>query len=68
MQSRSPLCIHSYIKRIDEVVEGSGMGLFLYWGPFAEDSAAKLKKSQLNVCTVYVYCVLCTLFLPVAEI
>ncbi len=28
------------------------------WGPLAEDSAAKLKRSQLNVCTVY--CILCT--------
>jgi hypothetical protein len=32
------------------------------WGlPLAEDSAAKLKRSQLNVCIVYVYCVRCTL-------
>jgi hypothetical protein len=31
---------------------------FPYWGPLAEDCAAKLKRSQLNVCTVYVYCVL----------
>jgi hypothetical protein len=38
------------------------------WGPLAEDSAAKLKRSQLSVCTVYVYCVLCTLFSPAAEI
>jgi hypothetical protein len=38
------------------------------WGPLAEDSASKLKKSQLNVCTVYVYCVRCTLFPPVAKI
>jgi hypothetical protein len=28
------------------------MGLFLI-GPLAEDSATKLKRSQLNVCTVY---------------
>jgi hypothetical protein len=33
------------------------MGLSLIAGPLAEDSAAKLKRSQLNVCTVYVYCV-----------
>jgi hypothetical protein len=26
---------------------------FPYCGPLAEDSAAKLKKGQLNVCTVY---------------
>jgi hypothetical protein len=31
---------------------------FPYWGPLAEVSAAKLKRSQQNVCTVYVYCVL----------
>jgi hypothetical protein len=42
-------------------------GAFPDRGPLAEDSAAKLKKSQLNVCTVYVYCVRCTLFPPVAE-
>jgi hypothetical protein len=36
-------------------------------GPLAEDSAAKLKRSQLNVCTVYVYCVRCTLFPPAAD-
>ncbi len=36
-------------------------------GPLAEDSATKLKRDQLNVCTVYV-CVWCTLFLPAAEI
>jgi hypothetical protein len=30
--------------------------------PLAEDSAAKLKRSQLNVCTVYVSSVLCILF------
>jgi hypothetical protein len=35
-------------------MEGSGMhGAFPDRGPLAEDSAAKLKKSQLNVCTVY---------------
>jgi hypothetical protein len=34
-------------------------GAFPDCGPLAEDSAAKLKKSQLNVCTVY-----CVLFLP----
>ena len=28
-------------------------GAFPDRGPLAEDSAAKLKKSQLNVCTVY---------------
>ncbi len=43
-------------------------GAFPDWGPLAEDSAAKLKSSQLNVCTVYAYCVQCTLFPPVAEI
>ncbi len=48
-------------------MDGSGVGLFLIWGPLAEDSAAKLKRSQLNVCTVYIYCVRCTLFPPVAE-
>jgi hypothetical protein len=43
------------------------VGLFLigghYRGPLAEDSAAKLKRSQLNNWTVYVSCVLCTLSL-----
>ncbi len=33
---------------------GSGVGLFLI-GPLAEDSATKLKRGQLNVCTVHVY-------------
>jgi hypothetical protein len=37
-------------------------GAFPDWGPLAEDSAAKLKRSQLNVCTMYVFCVRCTLF------
>ncbi len=55
------------IYRLDEGVEGSGMGLFLIGGPLTEDSAAKLKKSQLNVCTVYVYCVY-SILPPVAEI
>ncbi len=32
-------------------------GAFPDCGPLAEDSAAKLKRSQLIVCTVYVYCV-----------
>ncbi len=43
-------------------------GAFPDWGPLAEDSAAKLKRSQLSVCTVCVYCVRCTLFPLVAEI
>jgi hypothetical protein len=43
------------------------MGAFPDWGPLAEDSAAKLKRSQLNLCTVYVYCVRCTLFPPETE-
>ncbi len=38
------------------------------WGPLAEDSATKLKGGQLNVFTVYVFCVWSTLFPPVAEI
>ncbi len=29
---------------------------FPYWGPLAGDSA-KLKRSQLNVCTLYINCV-----------
>jgi hypothetical protein len=37
------------------------------YSSFVHDSAAKLKRSQLIVCTVYVYCVLCTLFPSVAE-
>jgi hypothetical protein len=38
----------------DEVVIGSGMdGAFPDCGPMAEDSATKLKRGQLNVCTVY---------------
>jgi hypothetical protein len=45
------------------------MGLFSDWGPLAEDSAAKIKRDQQNVCTVYEYCVCCTLLPPsVAEI
>ncbi len=33
-------------------------GAFPNWGPLAKDSATKLKRGHLNVCTVYVYCVL----------
>ncbi len=36
-------------------------GAFPDCGPLAEDSAAKLKRDQLNVCQ---YCVWCTLFPP----
>ncbi len=43
-------------------------GAFLMGGPLAEDSVTKLKSGQLNVCTVYVYCVWCTLFPLVTEI
>jgi hypothetical protein len=50
---------------MDEGVVGSGIGLFLIWGPLAEDSATKLKRGQLSVCTVSVYCVWCIFFLPV---
>ncbi len=58
---------HWYIQyRLDEGVEGSGLGLFLIGGHLLK-IAARLKRSQLNVCTVYVYCVRCTLFPPVAE-
>jgi hypothetical protein len=39
--------------RLDVGVIGSGMGAFPVCGPLAKDSAAKLKRSQLNVCTVY---------------
>jgi hypothetical protein len=39
--------------RLDEGVVGSGVGLFPHSGPLAEDSAAKLTRSQLNVCTFY---------------
>ncbi len=53
---------------IDEGVLGIGMGHFLIVGHWPKDSATKLKGGQLNVCTVYVYCVWCTLFPPVAEI
>ncbi len=28
-------------------------GAFPNWGPLAEDSATKLKRGQLNVCTVF---------------
>jgi hypothetical protein len=46
------------VYRLDEGVEGSGMGLLLIGGPLAEDSATKLKRGQINVsilcmCTVY---------------
>jgi hypothetical protein len=37
---------------IDEGVVGSGIGLFLLWA-LAENSATKLKRGQLNVCTLY---------------
>jgi hypothetical protein len=43
-------------------------GAFPDWGPLAKDSATKLKRGLLNVYTVHVYCVWCTLFPPVAEI
>jgi hypothetical protein len=43
-------------------------GAFPDCGLLAEDSATKLKRNHLNVCTVYVYCVCCTLFPPAAEI
>ncbi len=43
-------------------------GAFPEWKPLAEDSATKLKRGELNVCTVYVYWVWCTLFPTVAEI
>jgi hypothetical protein len=38
------------------------------WATVAEDSATKLKRAQLNVCTVYVYRVWCTLLPPATEI
>ncbi len=34
---------------VEEAGEGSGMGLCLIGGPFAEYSAAKLKRVQLNI-------------------
>jgi hypothetical protein len=43
------------------------MVLFPDCRPLAEDTAAKLKRSQLKVCTVYVYCIRCTLFTTAAE-
>ncbi len=43
-------------------------GAFPDSGPLAEDSATKLKRSQLNVCTMYVYGVLFHPPPPVAEI
>ncbi len=49
---------------LDEGVVESGIVLFL----LAEDSAAKLKRGQLNVYSEYVYCVRCTLFPLTAEI
>ncbi len=39
-------------------------GAFPDFGPLAEDSATKLKKAQLNVCTV---CGIGTLFFPATE-
>jgi hypothetical protein len=36
-----------YCRYIDEGVEGSDMGLFMIWGPLAEDSATKLKRCVL---------------------
>jgi hypothetical protein len=56
--------------RLEEGGVGSGMGLSLIVGhcPLAEDSAAKLKRNQLNVCTDRVFCVRCTLLTPAAEI
>jgi hypothetical protein len=51
------------------------MGLFPDCGGHSpKDSTSKLKRGQLNVCTVrygtvrYVFCVWCTLFPPAAEI
>ncbi len=44
------------IYRLDEGVVGSRSGTygaFSDYGPLAEDSAAKLKRSQLNVCTLF---------------
>ncbi len=43
-------------------MEGSGMGLFLIVRHWLNIPAAKLKRSQLNVCTVYVHTVYCVLF------
>ncbi len=37
---------------IDEGVIGTGMGAFPVLGPLAEDSATKLKRGHINVCTV----------------
>ncbi len=42
-------------------------GAFPDSGPLAEDSAAELKRIQLNVCIVCVYCVRRTFFPPAAE-
>ncbi len=39
-------------------------GAFPDWGPLAEDSATKLKRGQLILCTVYVYTLYCVLFPP----
>ncbi len=46
------------------------MGLFLIVGhwPKILPENSKGGGGQLNVCTVYVYCVWCTLFPPVAKI
>jgi hypothetical protein len=38
---------------VDEVLVGSGMGLSLIVGHWRKNSASKLKRIQLNVCTVY---------------
>jgi hypothetical protein len=43
-------------------------GVFFCLGPQAEDSYTELKRGQLNVCNVNVYCEWCTLLAPVAEI
>jgi hypothetical protein len=56
--------------KLDEGVVGSGMGLFLIEGPWAltEDSAAKLKRGQLHVCTAYLYTVYGVIISPAAQI
>jgi hypothetical protein len=43
------------------------MGLFPNGAHWPKILPHNLKRSLLNVCTVYVYCVLCTLFPPAAQ-
>jgi hypothetical protein len=52
--------------RLDEGVVGSGKGLSLIVGHWLK--ILPQNSNQPNMCTVYMYCVRCTLFPPADEI